>query len=219
MMNGILGVFNLLPAFPMDGGRVLRGLLARRIGVTRATRIATGVGKWMAGLFALLGVLSFNVLLILIAGFVYMGAAAERSRHETEDVLKGMLVMQFMTDKLGEAHLGENAADVARRLLEHDLAGAKVVEEEPGGGERTLGVVTALELAQRAAREADAPVQSALHELPKVHAADDASKTLEALSRSESAAVVVVDEREEVVGLVTEMDLRRAMVLASLNHR
>jgi len=216
VMNAILGVFNLLPAFPMDGGRVLRGLLIGRVGQARATRIATSVGKIMAAVFALFGVLSFNVLLILIAGFVYMGAAAERSRYEAHDILKGMTVMQFMTDRLGEAHPGESVAEVARRLLAHNLAGARVVTEEPDGHEHTMGIVTADELAASAARAGEVPVENAIHEFPKVHSDDEATKTLDALSRAGTSAVVVLDARDEIIGLVTESDVRRALALAAI---
>src|SRR5262249_12784947 len=102
MTNMTIAIFNLLPAFPMDGGRVLRGLLARRVGRVRATRIATSIGKWVAAAIGLVGLLSFNVILVLIAVFVYMGASAERARLETGDVLEGMRVGEFMSDRIGE---------------------------------------------------------------------------------------------------------------------
>jgi len=92
LTNGIIGVFNLLPAFPMDGGRVLRGLLSKRIGRDRATQVATGIGKVMAVMFGLYGLLSYNFVLVLIAAFVYMGAAAEQARLGARDILRGLPV-------------------------------------------------------------------------------------------------------------------------------
>lgn len=84
--NAILGVFNLLPAFPMDGGRVLRGLLSGRLGRDRATRIATGIGKVMAVILGLVALVSFNPILVLIAAFIYMGASAEQERADARGV-------------------------------------------------------------------------------------------------------------------------------------
>ena len=76
-LNISLGLFNLLPAFPMDGGRILRGLLARKRGPVRATQIAASLGKAFAAVFAAAGFFSGNVILIVIAFFVFVGANAE----------------------------------------------------------------------------------------------------------------------------------------------
>jgi Zn-dependent protease/CBS domain-containing protein len=72
-----LALFNLLPAFPMDGGRVLRAMLASRMGELDATRIATRVGQGIAVLLGLVGLLTGAVNLILVAGFVFLGAEQE----------------------------------------------------------------------------------------------------------------------------------------------
>jgi CBS domain-containing protein len=219
MTNLILGLFNLLPAFPMDGGRVLRGLLVKPLGPQKATRIATTIGKWMAFAFGLYGLFSFNVMLILIAVFIYMGASAERARLLARDTLSGISVESVMNDRMGEAHAGEHASDVARRLLRDHLTGARVVSDTPAGSE-TMGVVMALDLAERAAQgDADRPVETALrNDLPTVHADDDAAATLELLSQSRTGAVVVMSARDEIIGLVTQGDVQRALAIASLTR-
>lgn len=92
--NIFLGLFNLLPAFPMDGGRVLRALLATRLEYTRATSIASGIGRLMAWLFGLYGFLTGSFFMILIAFFVYMGAGQEEQVVQARAILRGLKVRQ-----------------------------------------------------------------------------------------------------------------------------
>ena len=216
-VNVMLAGFNLLPAFPMDGGRVLRGLLTPRFGSYRATRVAVRVGKFMAVLFAFYGLLSFNVLLVLIAGFVYMGAMGEEARNELKHVLAGTLVADVMTDRLGAVRSDEPARDVARRLFHEHQEGALVID----GGQSSLsghdghvvGVVIATDLSRpELVQVPTATVEAAMRkELPRVHRGDDASMTLDSLMSGDADALVVLDEGEHIVGLVTAIDVQRAM--------
>jgi Zn-dependent protease/predicted transcriptional regulator len=89
LVNLSLGTFNLLPAFPMDGGRVLRALLALRLSALRATRIAARVGQAIAAAFVVLGLLG-NPLLALIGVFIWFGAALEAAEAQVRDMLEGM---------------------------------------------------------------------------------------------------------------------------------
>ena len=77
ILNFFLFGFNLLPAFPMDGGRVLRAWLAKRMPLHRATRIAADIGKGFAVLFGLIGIISLSPILLLIAFFIWIGASQE----------------------------------------------------------------------------------------------------------------------------------------------
>ena len=89
--NLLLGIFNMLPAFPMDGGRILRALLAMFIPFLRATQIAVFVGRIMAALLALGGILGQGgILLLLIAFFIYVGGGAEREAVESRAALRGI---------------------------------------------------------------------------------------------------------------------------------
>ena len=227
LINVVLAVFNLLPAFPMDGGRVLRGLLAPRLGPHRATRVAVSIGKFMAVLFAFYGLLSFNVLLVLIAAFVYMGAMGEQARSELKHVLEGTIVLDVMTDRLGAAHADEPAADVARRLFRENQEGALVVDGTHNGftnrdvQDHVLGVVIASDLAKPELMHAPTmPVATAMRkELPRVHTKDDAASTLDTLMNGDVDAVVVLDDSEHIVGLVTAADIQRAMTFLGAMSR
>jgi len=76
-VNLMLALFNLLPSFPMDGGRIFRAWLTPKLGRLTATRVAAKVGRFMAIVFGIIGLLKLNVFLILIALFIYQAAGAE----------------------------------------------------------------------------------------------------------------------------------------------
>jgi Zn-dependent protease/CBS domain-containing protein len=96
LLNIFLFAFNLLPAFPMDGGRVLRAWLARGMPLNRATRIAADVGKVFAVLFGLLGIFLLSPILILIAFFIYIGASQESTAMKYTFLLKDVTVGEIM---------------------------------------------------------------------------------------------------------------------------
>ncbi len=95
--NILLGLFNLLPAFPMDGGRILRALLAMTLPYVRATQIAVLVGRLFAVLMAFWGLASGNIWLLLIAFFVYVGGSGEREAVESKAVLRHYTAEQALT--------------------------------------------------------------------------------------------------------------------------
>jgi Zn-dependent protease/CBS domain-containing protein len=96
LINVALVVFNMIPAFPMDGGRVLRGLLASRLGPVRATDIASSVGQLFAVGFFLVGLLGGNFLLALVAVFIFFGANGEAQMVRQRELTRGLNVSDVM---------------------------------------------------------------------------------------------------------------------------
>ena len=134
--NLLLAAFNLLPAFPMDGGRVLRALLAMRMERVRATRIAARVGQALAVGLALLGLIG-NPMLILIAAFVWIGAGAEAGAVEVDDRLGGQPAGRAMITDFRTVAPG----DPLSRAVDLTLAGSQ--KDFPVlDGDRLAGVLT-----------------------------------------------------------------------------
>jgi CBS domain-containing protein len=98
-LNIILAIFNLLPAFPLDGGRILRGLLATRLGAVRATNISSTIGQVFAAAFFLIGLLSGDILLALVAVFIFFGASGEAQMVKQRELTSGLTVSDVMGTK------------------------------------------------------------------------------------------------------------------------
>lgn len=147
VVNLILVVFNLIPAFPMDGGRVLRAILAMQMEYTRATRIAASIGQALALLFGLLGFLVGNPFLMFIALFVWIGAAQEASMVETTASFGGVPVARAMITQFETL----TPQDPLNLVIEKILAGTQqdfpVVEDG-----RVVGVLTRQDLLVALAR-------------------------------------------------------------------
>ena len=119
-INAWLAVFNLIPAFPMDGGRALRALLAERLDYVRATQIAASLGQGIAMVFGIIGFLS-NPFLVFIALMIWMGASGESLAVQTRSVLTGIPVTHAMMTDFRMLDAGESL----RHAVSLVLAGAQ----------------------------------------------------------------------------------------------
>ncbi|MFB3777546.1 MAG: site-2 protease family protein [Bryobacteraceae bacterium] len=213
--NIFLALFNLLPAFPMDGGRVLRALLASRMEYTRATRTAASVGQGMAMLFGLVG-LFYNPFLVFIALFVWIGAAQEASSVQMKSSLAGIPVARAMVTDFRTLYAG----DPLSRAVEMILSGSQ--QEFPVvSGSRVVGVLTKADLLKALAQRGDSlPVAEAMNrEFQLVDSHDMLESVLERLQECRCHTLPVM-HGGELVGLVTTENLGEFMLVqAALGAR
>ena len=199
-VNLFIVVFNLLPAFPMDGGRVLRALLSTKIGRHRATVVAANIGQGMAILFGIVGFFLFhNPFLIFIAIFVYLGAQGEAAHVEMQSALQGLRVRDAMMTRFRTLSI----YDSMERALEELLAGSQqdfpVVD-----GDRIHGVlfrnglVKALADGRRGSRVGEV-VAEGCH---PVDESDDLTRSLEKM-REDQCSMTPVLRDGKIVGLLT----------------
>ena len=114
--NVVLFVFNLIPAFPMDGGRVLRALLAIGMGYTRATRVAASIGQGLAVIFGFLGLMG-NPLLVLVAVFIFLAASGEAGYVQAREYTRGYLASHAMITSFQSLNPLSTVDDAAALLL------------------------------------------------------------------------------------------------------
>lgn len=205
-LNVMLAVFNLLPAFPMDGGRLLRAALTPWLGRLNATRTAAFVGMVMAGLFCLSVVFTHNYILILIAIFIVFGASAESVMVE-RSMLQGKRVGAFADPRLARVMPETPLREVLERFQHEHLAAVRVGDGITGPG---AGYITRADL-RRIGSRADSRHAGdvARRDILRVWASSDAAAVHVVLSRRGKEAVVVDQETGEPVGIVSRKDLSR----------
>lgn len=115
--NITLAVFNLIPAFPMDGGRVLRALLAFKMDRTKATRIAAGIGQGLAVLFVFLGFF-YNFMLVFIGLFIYLGAGGEALQETVKNAMSHFIVRDAMMTRFTPVAPSDSLDSVSKLVLE-----------------------------------------------------------------------------------------------------
>lgn len=210
VLNVALALFNLLPAFPMDGGRVLRGLLAGRMGLIRATRVAATLGQVFAVGFALLGVASGNLFLLLIAFFVFVGAQAE-SRSVLVKALVGELrVRDFLTPDASAVSPAASVQEVADRMIRDRRRAFPVVD-----GDRVVGVATLRAIRSGAEKGSVRNAGEVMWPTEGIGAGEALFRALNAFAESGSTVLPVVDGGR-LVGVLHHSDVTRGLELREL---
>jgi Zn-dependent protease len=213
--NFVLAIFNLLPAFPMDGGRIFRSGLARYLGFARATRIAAGVGHAVALVFGVLGLFT-NPFLLFIAFFVWIGATQEAAMAQLRPLLAGIplsrITVTDFTALLDSDPLG--------RAVELMLHGTQQIFPVIKDG-RLAGILSNKELIQGLSQSGpDTLVCDVMRrDWPVISSSDTMQTALEQLQSSDLRALPVVDQGR-MIGLLTAENVAEYLMLqTAINSR
>lgn len=205
--NLILAAFNMVPAYPMDGGRVLRSLLARWQTEVRATQMAAAAGRAFAILIGLYGLLSMQFMLVFIAFFVYLGATQETAAVVGKTLTEGVDVREAMITDFRTLEHGSTVRDAANLLLATSQTDFPVML-----GESVMGLLGRNALLRGMAVDGpDAYIAGVMdRNAPRVDAGMPLTEAIPSLSQ---AACLLVMEGERLVGLLTRENLSEYMML------
>jgi len=210
-INIALAGFNMLPAFPMDGGRVLRALLALRGDYAQATQTAANVGQAMAILFGLFGLISFNPILLFIALFVYVGAQQEAQQATYRAFTEGTPVRQAMVTRFVTLDVENTLNDAVDELLagtDHDFP---VVEDgHVVGILRRKALIQALSQQDRSTPVRDVADRDIITTSPGAPLYEVFQRMSEA-----SCSTVPVEENGRLVGLLTLENVGEYIMVSS----
>jgi Zn-dependent protease len=214
-LNLFLVAFNLLPAFPMDGGRVLRALLAMRLGRRRATAIAANVGQGMAILFGIFGFF-YNPFLIFIGIFVYLGAQAEAGMVEMQSALAGLRVRDAMMTRFRTLAAQDTLSKAVTELLAGSQQDFPVLEND-----RPIGILRRNDLVKALSEgRSDAAVTEAMcRDCETVDEVAPLGSAIESM-RARQCATMPVVAGGRIVGLLTlEHVSEMIMVNTAIEHQ
>lgn len=212
LLNVFLFAFNLLPAFPMDGGRVLRAWLARGMPLNRATRIAADVGKVFAVLFGLLGIFLLSPILILIAFFIYIGATQESTAMKYTFLLKDVTVGDIMARNVLVVPQGMPVREVIDLMYTTKHLGFPVEERGQIMGMITLADVHKLAPLDREALQVRDIMTKGVISLPPSAPVIDA---LRIMSGSNIGRIPIM-EGSQLVGIVSRTDIMKVIELREM---
>jgi Zn-dependent protease/CBS domain-containing protein len=216
-MNLVLGAFNLIPAFPMDGGRVLRALLALRTSRMRATDIAATVGMTLAVPLGLIGLVTGGFFLVLIAIFVFFGAKSEAQGERVREMLAGLQVADLVSTPPTTIALDEPLDEVLPRMRRLGRTQLVVVDARSrfAGVVRADDVVAAAGAAMRVGDLGDKLAAGVLAVSPR----EDVTAALQKAAQTRSDTLVVLDASGTAVALLGLPEIEQAIRLHALASR
>ncbi|HEY9527846.1 MAG TPA: site-2 protease family protein [Anaerolineales bacterium] len=209
-VNISLVLFNLIPAFPMDGGRVLRALLAMRMDYVRATQIAANIGQGLAFVLGLFGLFN-NPFLLFIAFFVWIGASQEASMVQMRNTISGIPVTQAMQTRFDTLSPTDRLDRVVNLILAGSQQDFPVVEDG-----QFIGVLTRDDFIKALSQKGqDTPVTDVIRRnVPSVDSHEMVEMALMRLQES-GAKTLPVMHRGRFVGLITSENITEFLMIRS----
>ncbi|AXI24656.1 site-2 protease family protein [Methanofervidicoccus sp. A16] len=206
ILNIFLGAFNLLPAFPMDGGRILRALLASKMDYIEATKIASVVGQYFSFLLLLFGILSFNIILILIALFIYYGATQEYHALVTEEIFNKIKAKDIMNPRIVSVSPKDTVKDLVYLIFKYRYMGYPVVEDGKLVGTVSFNDITTV---------SDKILIKDIMKQP-VTVPEDATLNDIIFKLGNDDRVYVLDKNNRLKGIISKTDVLRILRLLKL---
>ncbi|MBK7317399.1 site-2 protease family protein [Candidatus Villigracilis affinis] len=209
-VNITLVLFNLIPAFPMDGGRVLRALLAMRMDYVRATQIAASIGQGLALLFGLVGLFG-NASLLFIAFFIWIGASQESSATQMKNAISGIPVGRAMLTEYKSLSPRDPLSRMSQLLLAGSQHDFPVVEDD-----RIVGIVTRNDFITALTQHGEGIAISAVmkRDLPEVDSYEMVENALMRIQESGVPALPVT-HGGQLVGIVTAENITEYLMIRS----
>jgi Zn-dependent protease/predicted transcriptional regulator len=212
--NLYLGLFNLLPAYPMDGGRVLRAIFSRRVDIVHATQRAVRIGHVFSIMFMMVGFLLGNWWLAMIGLFLFLGAQLEERSAVFQSVLQSVRLEEVMlTDfaTLSPADTLEDALEKAVHTLQDDFPVVR--------GSDMVGVISRQKILEALRAEGNGYVQAVMNRIFDVAAKQESlASAFRKLSARNLSIIPVVDE-QHLVGIVTLQNLMHSMSLLAESRK
>ncbi len=212
--NIFLVIFNMLPAFPMDGGRVLNAILAMNMDKRKALQISARIGQGLALLLGFLGLFG-NPMLLFVAIFVYIAAAGEAAQGDLESMTSTLAVRDAMESKFVALYPEETLADAVDKLLATPQHEFPVVDHfgKPVGLLTRDALLAALRERPREASVMDA----AQAPVPSVRISDRLDDGLREMTRAGAPAISVVDADGRIAGMLTMQNIAEMMMVRAAN--
>lgn len=214
--NIVLFLFNLIPAFPMDGGRILRALLAMRMPRPKATKIAASIGQFLAIGFVLVGFFNGNFMLIFIGLFIYLGAQSESGYTEAVSSLEGYSVRDIVMKDFKTLDKNEPLSEAVRMLLNGQSRDFLIMDNN-----EVVGTLNRNEMIKGlSAMGSNTPVETIMNtNIRYVNVESSLEEVIPLTQQKETTFFPVRDENNKLVGVIdSENIMEFMMVRKAVNH-